>query len=76
MSDSRLDGVRESIRASSAKAKRAPSDVTLIAVTKTHSAEEIAALIAADQREFVKRVQEAAAKGPDLRAAHRTSKCT
>jgi len=40
-------------------------------VTKTHSAEEIAPLIAAGQRDFGEsRVQEAAAKWPALRDAH------
>ena len=47
------------------------SDITLIAVTKTHSAEEIAPLIAAGVTEFGEsRVQEAAAKWPTLRATH------
>lgn len=69
MSDSRLDAVRESIHAACTRAKRASSDVTLIAVTKTHSAEEIAPLIAAGVTDFGEsRVQEAAAKWPALRA--------
>jgi pyridoxal phosphate enzyme (YggS family) len=59
------------IRAAALKAKRPPSDVTLIAVTKTHSAEEITPLIVAGQRDFGEsRVQEAAAKWPALRAEH------
>ena len=71
MTDPRLAEVRESIRAAAAKAKRAPSDITLIAVTKTHAAEEIAPLLAAGQRDFGEsRVQEAAAKWPALRTAH------
>lgn len=71
MSDSRLDAARESIRVAAIKAKRALSDVTLIAVTKTHSAEEIAPLIAAGVTDFGEsRVQEAAAKWPALRAAY------
>ena len=71
MTDPRLAEVRESIRATAAKAKRAPSDITLIAVTKTHAAEEIAPLLAAGQRDFGEsRVQEAAAKWPALRTAH------
>lgn len=71
MSDSRLDAVRESIRAASTKAKRAPAEVTLVAVTKTHSADEITPLISAGQRDFGEsRVQEAASKWPALRAAH------
>lgn len=45
--------------------------MALIAVTKTHGAEEITPLIAAGQCEFGEsRVQEAAAKWPALRAAH------
>ena len=71
MSDARLDTVRESIRASATKAKRKPSDIILIAVTKTHDADSIAPLLAAGQRDFGEsRVQEAAAKWPALRAAH------
>jgi pyridoxal phosphate enzyme (YggS family) len=71
MSDLRLDAVRESIRVAAAKARRTLSDITLIAVTKTHSVEEIAPLIAAGVTDFGEsRVQEAAAKWPALRAAH------
>ena len=71
MTDPRLAEVRESICAAAAKAKRAPSDITLIAVTKTHAAEEIAPLLAAGQRDFGEsRVQEAAAKWPALRTAY------
>lgn len=45
--------------------------MTLIAVSKTHSAERIAPLIAAGQRVFGEnRVQEAQAKWPALREAH------
>ncbi len=71
LSSAKLESVRESIRVAGAKAKRAPSDITLIAVTKTRSAEDIAPLIAAGQRDFGEsRVQEAVAKWPALRAAH------
>lgn len=71
MTDARLDAVRESIRAAATRAKRKPSDITLIAVTKTHGADEIAPLIAAGQRDFGEsRVQEAAAKWPALRVEH------
>lgn len=67
----KLHFVRESIRVAAAKAKRAPSDITLIAVTKTHDADEIAPLIAAGVTDFGEsRVQEAAAKWPALRADH------
>lgn len=71
MSDARLEAVRDSIRAAAAKARRKPSDICLIAVTKTHDANEIAPLIGAGQRDFGEsRVQEAAAKWPTLLAAH------
>ena len=46
-------------------------DVTLVAISKTHPPEHIVPLIAAGQRVFGEnRVQEAAAKWPQLRAAH------
>ena len=52
-------------------AQRKAEEVTLIAVSKTHSAEAIAPLIAAGQRVFGEnRVQEAEAKWPALREAH------
>lgn len=71
MSDARLEAVRDSIRAAAARARRKPSDICLIAVTKTHDANEIAPLIGAGQRDFGEsRVQEAAAKWPTLLAAH------
>ena len=56
--------------ASAAKiARREPSDIKLIAVSKTRSAEQIAPLLAAGHRVFGEnRVQEAAAKWPMLRA--------
>ena len=51
-------------------AGRAPADITLIAVSKTHPAEAIQPLIAAGQRAFGEnRVQEALAKWPALREA-------
>jgi PLP dependent protein len=58
--------------ASAAKlAGRKPSDVSLIAVCKTRSAEEIEELIAAGQRDFGEsRVQEALEKWPSLLARH------
>ena len=71
MSDLRLDTVRESIRDASTKSRRDASETTLIAVTKTHSADEIAPLIAAGVSDFGEsRVQEAAAKWHALRATH------
>ena len=52
-------------------AGRKADEVTLIAVSKTHPAEQIAALIAAGQRTFGEnRVQEAAEKWPPLREAN------
>lgn len=54
-----------------ARANRAPGSVSLVAVSKTHPAEVVAAALAAGQRVFGEnRVQEAAAKFPDLRPAH------
>lgn len=65
----RLANVREAIARSARLARRAPEDVTLIAVSKSHSAEAIAPLIEAGQRLFGEnRVQEAEAKWPALRA--------
>jgi len=51
--------------------RRKPEDVTLIAVSKTHSPERITPLLEAGQRVFGEnRVQEAQAKWPALRAAY------
>ena len=63
--------IRQQIRVAAIKAKRDPPAIALIAVTKTHSADDIAPLIAAGQRDFGEsRVQEAAAKWPALRQVH------
>lgn len=63
--------MRERIAASAKLARRSPSDITLIAVTKTRPVAEIEPLIAVGQRDFGEsRVQEAASKWPALRAAH------
>ena len=63
--------VREAIGAACRVARREPDAVTLIAVTKGRSAEDIEALIAAGQRDFGEnRVQEAAAKWPAIRDRH------
>ncbi|PKP89794.1 MAG: YggS family pyridoxal phosphate-dependent enzyme [Alphaproteobacteria bacterium HGW-Alphaproteobacteria-14] len=68
---SRLDQVRSGIVKVCKPARRAPADVTLIAVSKTHGPEAIVPLIAAGQRVFGEnRVQEAAAKWPALRAEY------
>ena len=52
-------------------ARREPSEVTLIAVSKTHPAEAIEPLLREGQRHFGEnRVQEAQGKWPALREAH------
>ena len=63
--------VLDTIAAGAKLARRPAESVTLVAVSKTRSAEEIEALIAAGQRHFGEnRVQEAEAKWPALRAIH------
>jgi len=65
-----LAAVRERIAGAARAAKRDPAAVTLVAVSKTHAAARIAAALAAGHRVFGEnRVQEAAAKWPDLRGA-------
>jgi hypothetical protein len=67
----RLQSVRERIARAAKAARRDPRDITLIAVSKTRSVEEIEALIAANHRDFGEsRVQEAVEKWPPLKAAH------
>lgn len=59
----RLAEVRGRIAAAAARAGRAPGDVTLVAVSKTVPAPQVAAAVAAGQRAFGEnRVQEALAK--------------
>ena len=66
--DDRLAAIRDRIARAAKIARRAPADVTLIAVSKTHPAEAITPLLAAGQRDFGEnRVQEAQAKWPALR---------
>jgi pyridoxal phosphate enzyme (YggS family) len=66
----RLDDVRDRIARAAAVAGRAPGDVELIAISKTHDADAIRPLIAAGQRVFGEnRVQEGQAKWPALREA-------
>jgi hypothetical protein len=66
-----LEHVRSNIARVCKPARREVSSVTLIAVSKTHSADAIQPLIDAGQRVFGEnRVQEAQAKWPALRAAH------
>ena len=68
---SRLETVRANIAKVCKPARRAPVDVTLIAVSKTHGPEAIVPLIAAGQRVFGEnRVQEATGKWPALRAEY------
>ena len=67
----RRNRILEGIASAAKVARREPSEVQLIAVSKTRTAEEIEALIAAGQRDFGEsRVQEAQAKWPALRASH------
>jgi PLP dependent protein len=63
--------VRERIAEAAIRAGRAPEAVTLVAVSKTHPAESVAAALEEGQHVFGEnRVQEAAAKFPALRSAH------
>ncbi len=65
----RLDDVRAEMAQACKVAGRAPSDVQLIAISKTKDAADIRPLIVAGQRVFGEnRVQEAQAKWPDLMA--------
>jgi pyridoxal phosphate enzyme (YggS family) len=69
-SSAALNDIRARIDGAARIAHRKSSDVTLIAISKTHEAAQIAPLIAAGQRVFGEnRVQEAAAKWPALRDA-------
>ncbi len=66
-----LDTVRAQIATACRDANRDPATVTLVAISKTFAAEEIAPVIAAGQRIFGEnRVQEAKAKWPPLTAQH------
>lgn len=70
-SQARLASVRHEIAAACRSAGRAESAVTLIAVSKTFPAEDMAPVIAAGQRVFGEnRVQEAHHKWPALKALH------
>ena len=67
----RLAAIHERIARAARAAKRDAAGITLIAVSKTRSAEAIEALIAAGQRDFGEsRVQEAQEKWPAIRARH------
>lgn len=66
-----LTKVLEEIGEEARKAGRNPSDITLVAVSKSHPADHIGPALAAGHRVFGEnRVQEAAGKWPDLRAGH------
>lgn len=66
-----LQAVRQRLADAALRHGRAPADVTLVAVSKTHPGRMVEAALAAGQRAFGEnRVQEAAAKFPPLRAAH------
>lgn len=67
----RLSLVREQIARAAKLAKRSPGEVTLIAVTKQRSSDEIEPLIAAGVTDFAEnRVADAAEKWAGLRAAN------
>ena len=67
-----LERVREQIAHAAAKVGRAPNEVELVAITKTHAAEKVREAIQAGQSLFGEsRVQEARAKIPELPAAIR-----
>jgi PLP dependent protein len=69
--ETRLNDVQSAMAKASKLAGRASDATTLIAISKTKSADEIIPLIAAGQRDFGEnRVQEAQAKWPALRTAH------
>ncbi len=66
-----LEGINARIAQAAKIARRDVSEITLIAVSKTHPVERIAPLIAAGQRVFGEnRVQEAQEKWPALRDAN------
>jgi pyridoxal phosphate enzyme (YggS family) len=66
--DMRLARLYERIAAAAQRAGRAPTEVTLIAVTKTHSPQIVAAAYHAGLRDFGEnRVEEASAKIPQVR---------
>lgn len=67
----RLAAILEGIAAAANLARRESAEVTLVAVSKTRSAEEIEALIDAGQRDFGEsRVQETLGKWPEIRSRH------
>lgn len=70
MRNAALDAVRGGIARAAGAARRDAAGVTLIAVSKMHSADVISPLLDAGQRDFGEnRVQETVAKWPSLREA-------
>ncbi|MBS7810618.1 YggS family pyridoxal phosphate-dependent enzyme [Roseococcus pinisoli] len=66
-----LARIHARIESAARRAGRDPAEVTLVAVSKTHPAEAVAAALAAGQTVFGEnRVQEAATKFPGLREGH------
>ncbi len=62
-----LDRVREQIAQAAAKTGRAADEIELVAITKTHPAEQVREAVEAGQTLFGEsRVQEARAKIPEL----------
>src|SRR5690242_13257243 len=67
-----LAAVRRRIAEAAGAAGRGPADITLVAVSKMHDGAAVARAVAAGQRVFGEnRVQEAQAKYPPLKQAHR-----
>ncbi|NJC04868.1 hypothetical protein GGQ97_000661 [Sphingomonas kaistensis] len=67
----RLHAIQSALADAARVANRVPADVTLVAVSKNRTVDEIEALIDAGQRHFGEnRVQEAATKWPELRSRH------
>ena len=69
--DARLAEVRNRIAEAAQAAGRAASEVTLVAVSKTHGADKVREMLQAGQRVFGEnRVQEALEKFPTLKTEH------
>lgn len=67
--EGRLNEITSQMSAAAKLARRAPADITLIAVSKTRSIGEIEPLIRAGHRNFGEnRIQEAQTKWPELKA--------
>ena len=71
LANPQLQDIRSKIEKSARIANRKPSDIALVAVSKTRSGDEIRPLLAAGHRVFGEnRVQEAAEKWPALKAEY------